>query len=125
MKLLLPLIIGSLALTGMVYTFVNNASPYVNIEQAQHSTGDRLHVAGDMIKESLNVEPRQRRVTFMLKDESGKTMPVVYTGNPPANMGEATRVVVIGKMQNGVFEAADMLIKCPSKYEAEAKKATT
>lgn len=122
LKLLLPLVIGSAAITGMVFTFVSQASPYVTVADAQAKKGDNLHLPGEMLKETLQVSARERTVKFTLRDEKGATVPVVYHGNPPANMGEATRVVVIGGMKNGVFESEKMLLKCPSKYEAEAKK---
>lgn len=122
LKLLLPLVIGSAAITGMVFTFVSKASPYVSIAEAQTNGGSSMHLPGEMLKETVVVSPRERTVKFILKDESGATVPVVYRGNAPANMGEATKVVVIGKMSRGAFEADRMLLKCPSRYEASASK---
>ena len=118
LKLILPLVIGSAAITGMVFTFVSQASPYVNIAEAKESKSDSMHLPGEMLKQTLQVSARERVVRFVLKDETGATVPVVYNGNPPANMGEATKVVVIGKMDGSAFEADRMLLKCPSRYEA-------
>lgn len=119
LKLFLPLIIGSAAVTGMVYTFVSQASPYVTVAQAQRMDGNRLHLAGDMIKGTVSVAIHDRKVRFTLRDDEGDYIPVVYHGAPPANMGTATRVVVIGGVKEGVFIANDMLLKCPSKYESK------
>lgn len=119
LKLILPLLIGSAAITGMVFTFVSQASPYVNIAEAKVSKGDSMHLPGEMLKETVQVSARERTVKFVLKDETGATVPVVFRGNPPANMGEATKVVVIGKMAGGAFEANRMLLKCPTRYEAD------
>jgi two-component system chemotaxis sensor kinase CheA len=47
----------------------------------------------------------------------------------PNNFEQADRIVVIGEMQNGIFYANDMLMKCPSKYndtdEAQFEKVNT
>ncbi|MBL8059875.1 MAG: cytochrome c maturation protein CcmE [Chthonomonas sp.] len=118
LKLILPLVLGSIAITGMVFTFVSQASPYVNIAEAKKSTNDSMHLPGEMVKSTVQVSARERIVSFVLVDETGAKVPVVYKGSPPANMGEATKVVVIGKMQGDVFEADRMLLKCPSRYEA-------
>ena len=50
LKLLLPLLIGSAAITGMVFTFVSQASPYVSVADAQEKKGDNLHLPGEMLK---------------------------------------------------------------------------
>lgn len=119
LRLVLPLVAGSLAITGMVYTFVSQSSPYVTVAQAKTMRGKNLHLPGAMQKETLHVSPREKLVTFTLKDDEGNVVPVRYSGHPPANMGQATRVVVIGGMKDGVFHSDRMLLKCPSKYEAE------
>lgn len=118
LSVLLPLAVGGVALTGMIYTFVSGASPYVTIAQAKTMSGDRLHLSGDILKETLIVKPRERKVFFDLRDEKGDVVPVVFSGPPPANMGEATKVVAIGGMKGAEFHANDMLLKCPSKYES-------
>lgn len=114
----LPLAAGALALTGMTYVFVSSSSPYVTIAQARVTSGDRLHLKGDIIKPTLITLPRERLVRFTLRDETGATTKVEFAGPPPANMGEATQVVAIGKMLGETFYASKMLLKCPSKYES-------
>jgi cytochrome c-type biogenesis protein CcmE len=118
---ILPLVVGSLALTGMVFTFVNQATPYVTVKEAQAGNTGRVHLPGEMVQESIQVASKERIVRFTLKDEKGDQIPVVYQGNAPANMGTSTKVVVIGRVEEGVFQANDMLIKCPTKYESESK----
>jgi cytochrome c-type biogenesis protein CcmE len=48
-------------------------------------------------------------------------MNVIYSGPPPSNMGEATQVVAVGGMKDGVFRAHQLNLKCPSKYEGKKK----
>lgn len=114
-------VIAAILGIGVVMTaFLINASPYVTIAEARKSQADNLHVPGDILKETLNVSITKGQVTFMIRDEKGDTIPILYKGAPPANMGEATKVVVVGGIKNDVFEARKMILKCPSKYESEA-----
>jgi cytochrome c-type biogenesis protein CcmE len=114
-------IVATLAMAGVVTAFMTNASPYVTIAQAKNSHSNRLHLAGDLDKKSVHADPVNRTLTFRLKDENGETVTVLHKGDPPANMGEATKVVAIGKMEGDKFVSDDLLVKCPSKYETDPK----
>ena len=60
---------------------------------------------------------------FSISDEeTGETMLVRYKGVKPDNFDEAYHVVAIGKYTGDAFAADKLLIKCPSKYEAEKGK---
>jgi cytochrome c-type biogenesis protein CcmE len=109
--------LASVAIGAMLMAFLKNASPYVTIAQARTTAGDNLHVVGEMDKSSLASDVRAGEVRFTMKDEEGETVAVVYHGPPPANLGEATKVVVVGGMKDGDFHARQLLLKCPSKYE--------
>jgi cytochrome c-type biogenesis protein CcmE len=104
-------------LCAIVFVFVKNSSPYVTIAQARESSSPSVHLAGDIDKSSLTVTAAA--ATFLITDEKGETTTVVFDGPPPANMGEATKVVAIGKMEGDHFAAKKLLLKCPSKYESE------
>lgn len=118
---ILSIVVATLAVTGMVIAFLSNASPYVTVAEAKVSTATDLHLAGDFDKESLTSDVRAREVRFTLVDEKGDRIPVIYSGAPISNMGEATKVVAVGKVEAGKFLAHRLLVKCPSKYEAEIK----
>lgn len=104
----------------MVMAFLGNASPYVTAQQAKSMPGENLHLAGDLMKETLFVDVRRQEVRFTLRDEKGDVVPVVFEGSPPANMGSATKIVAVGGFSEGRFEARRLLLKCPSKYKSEA-----
>lgn len=108
---------GTAALTT---AFVNNSSPYVSIKESEGRTST-VHVAGQIVPKTLKRNIMAQEVRFNLTDESGQ-MPVVYTGPPQSNLETATQVVVIGMHKDGVFQAKQMLVKCPSKYESDDKK---
>lgn len=113
--------VATLAVSGMVIAFLSNASPYVTIREAKLSTADDLHVTGGLEPGTLKNDHRNREIRFTLVDESGEKLPVIYTGESIANMEEATKIVAIGKYEEGTFKAHKLLVKCPSKYEAEKK----
>lgn len=124
------LIFGIIAIVGftslLMYNFGNSISTYVNFEQAADMRS--AHVVGtwdDSKKYGFSMESKQ--FTFHMKDKAGNVRRVIYPKTKPNNFEKADQLVVIGKMQNGVFYANEMLMKCPSKYNntdaAQFKKA--
>lgn len=116
----LTLVVCLLAIGGVVYAFFANASPYVDVAQAKASTADNLHVAGDIVKPTVRQDLKTHTMVFDITDETGR-LTVVYSGTPPQNMGDATKVVAQGRMQDGKLISDKLLVKCPSKYESEQK----
>lgn len=107
------------AAIGLATVFVNNASPYVTIKESD-GKATTVHVVGKIVPNTLKQNTLAQQVNFELSDETG-TMPVRYVGPAQSNLAAATQVVVIGTHQDGVFVAKQMLVKCPSKYESDAK----
>jgi cytochrome c-type biogenesis protein CcmE len=65
----------------------------------------------------------EQYLSFRLRDTRGEVLPVEYRGVIPGNFDQATSIVAIGHYQDGKFDAEQLLVKCPSKYQAEAEKA--
>lgn len=112
---------GVAALAIAAFVMLSNASPYVTVAQARTSKLTDMHLQGNLVKESLRVDSANALIRFTIVDDLGEKMDVVHHGLPPANMGEATRVVVVGGMKDGHFESHKLLTKCPSKYESDGK----
>ena len=57
-------------------------------------------------------------LTFVIEDETG-TLPISYYGPQPDMLVDAVEAVVVGQYDPSaqVFEAEELLMKCPSKYE--------
>ncbi len=113
------LIIGIIAIVGftslLMYNFGNSISTYVNFEQASGMEG--AHVVGTLDdSQDYGFSMETKQFSFYMEDEAGNVRRVIYPKNKPNNFEEADKLVVIGKMQNGVFYANEMLMKCPSKY---------
>ncbi|MBL8086941.1 MAG: cytochrome c maturation protein CcmE [Chthonomonas sp.] len=116
---LVSIVVGLAAAGGLTTVFVSNSSPYVTIQDASGHP-QRVHVVGKIVPDTLKRNTLAGEVRFNLKDETG-AMAVKYVGPPQPNLESATQVVVVGKLDEGVFHADQMLVKCPSKYESEAK----
>lgn len=113
------LIVGIIAIVGftslLMYNFGNSISTYVNFEEADNMQS--AHVVGtwdDSRSYGFSMETKQ--FSFYMKDEAGNVRRVIYPKSKPNNFEEADKLVVIGNMENGVFYANEMLMKCPSKY---------
>lgn len=110
-----------LIVVGLVFTvraFVENTSPYVKVRDLERHSRN-VHVALTPIQETIRFDLKTMTLTFEGKDETG-VLKVVYPKGKPNNFEAATQVVVIGDYKDGVFEARDMLVKCPSKYQGTA-----
>jgi cytochrome c-type biogenesis protein CcmE len=56
---------------------------------------------------------------FAATDTSHTRMQVVYQGPKPDLLRDEAQVVMTGQIdKNGVFQASELLLKCPTKYEA-------
>ncbi len=108
---LAAIVLGALA-------FVNTLTPYVSIAEARTS-GRTVQVHG-FLKETLGYDA-EGRFRFVLVDEKGDEMIVVYGQAKPANFEQATGFVVIGRYEAeaGIFRADQILVKCPSKYQEQ------
>lgn len=111
------LAVGGLALG--VYAFMANASPYVSAKVAAERAGESVHVAGKIDHSSSHAESGMFR--FVLVDDFGDRLTVVYRGMKPGNFDSAPTASVAGTYSNGVFIAKKITTQCPSKYESEEK----
>lgn len=90
----------------------------------QRSMRDRTVRLEGMVEEgSIENRPGTLEYRFRLS-KGGKTLPVHYTGIVPDTFREGIGVVAQGRLnQRGVFVADQVIAKCPSKYEMQAKRA--
>ena len=98
--------------------FQQSLTPYVPIAVAKEK-GKTVQEKGARIEGTENYDMTKKTFNFSIKDESGEAVQVVYNGVKPSNFERAKEIVVKGRYHNGVFMADEMLVKCPSKYEAE------
>lgn len=109
-------IIGLIIFAGINLT--KSLTPYVTLQEAKTSQSV-VQFKGSRVNGSEYYDPEKKEFVFKLIDEEGDECQVVYTGVKPANFEQATEIVAIGKYANDRFEAHQLLVKCPSKYQAE------
>ena len=97
-------------------SFKSNLTPYVSFEEAARS-GKKVQVAGGLVESSTEYLDESEELRFAMVDEEGHTLTVHYDGVKPGNFEEAVQIVAVGTYQQGVFEAEQLLVKCPSKYQ--------
>jgi len=97
-------------------SFKSNLTPYVSFDEAM-KTASRVQVAGALVEDSSDYIDADQELHFVIYDEAGVEMAVRYSGVKPANFEEATQIVAVGSWRGGVFNAEQLLVKCPSKYQ--------
>ena len=107
-----------------VTSFRKSVTPYISFAEARRSEG-LVQVNGTLADKQYVLKQSEQYLSFRLKDAQGEILPVEYRGIVPGNFDQATSVVAIGRYQGGRFEAEQLLVKCPSKYQAEAEKGKT
>lgn len=104
----------------MIFLFTQtNISYEANFEKVMAST-KTIKATGSWVKEkNYEVDKQKNRLTFFMKDKSGKEMKVIFAGTIPNNFESSISLVVTGKYKDGCFHASDILTKCPSKYQEQ------
>jgi cytochrome c-type biogenesis protein CcmE len=99
---------------------------YSSYSTFKKADGDRdVKVAVALaLEEEIYYEPMEdpNLFSFYAIDEDGEKMKVFYAGAKPQDFERSESIVLTGKVSEGVFEASDMLLKCPSKYTDEEIK---
>jgi len=110
---------GVLVVAFLAYgttSFKSNLTPYVSFDEASATAG-KVQVAGGLVENSTKYVDAEEELQFAMVDDDGNTMHVHYKGVKPGNFEEAIQIVAIGSYESGVFEAEQLLVKCPSKYQ--------
>lgn len=130
MKKHLGTIIAFVLLAGGVVLIIlsstNSGAYSLNINEVlkNRSTlkGHELRVSGTVVRGSLSEGSTAFDHTFEIADENGRTIRVTYHGALPDPFAEGRHVIVQGILQdNGVVEASQLIVKCPSKYVEKGK----
>lgn len=100
-------------------SFTKSMTSYVSFAEAQKRP-QRVQVMGAIDHEKVAWDVDRKLLSFPITDTAGVTMLVRYTGTMPGNFGQATHAVCVGKFNDQAFEAEQLLIKCPSKYQGES-----
>jgi cytochrome c-type biogenesis protein CcmE len=102
-------------------SFQSNTVYYITLQEfnAQKAkfTGQVVRINGPLDQSSIQVDQKNLVLNFNMKD-GNIVQPVVYRGVIPDTLTSGESVVAEGKLDaQGVFQASNLLVKCPSKYE--------
>jgi len=121
LKIVLALLLLGVSVAFGLTSFKKSMTLYISFEQAKRSCG-LVQVNGKLADKNYVVKRDQQYLEFGLKDSQGEVMKVEYRGVIPGNFDQAISIVAIGRYAGNHFEAEQLLVKCPSKYQAEAEK---
>ncbi len=121
-KFLLGGIVAAAVIGALIFTsFSGSTSEYLTVAEIKALGPDQTRdsrVTGAIVPDSVNWSTRDLHLTFEIEDETGD-LAISYHGPQPDMLVDAVEAVVVGRYDqaNQVFEAEELLMKCPSKYE--------
>lgn len=107
---------------GAIISTVYQADTYASFAQARQQPGRDFHIIGQLVRE----QPVEEKIvdntllmTFYMTDQEGEATQVHYLGAKPQDFEKSDQVVLVGRYHEETFVATSLLLKCPSKYDAE------
>lgn len=123
--------VGLVVVAAMVFlavsSFQDNSMYYLTVPELKAQARNdgvaffdkMVRVSGPLHKQSIDWNAKAMTLKFHI-NEGGDMFPVVFVGPIPDTLENGETVVVEGKYtREGVFNASNILVKCPSKYEPE------
>ncbi len=115
------LLIGGIAILAFLiagyFALDESTIEYGTIQQARE-TGKVMQITGQWVKEQgYRYVASVDQFYFVLRDDQGDEIPVVYQGAKPNNFELSNSIVVRGRILGDTLRATAILTKCPSKYE--------
>jgi cytochrome c-type biogenesis protein CcmE len=120
------------AAVAIIMSTASDASTYVDFKEAARVAKEnpqaKVHVVGMLKKDAqgrivgMHYDPvvDANRLEFLMVDSLGTEARVIYNQPKPQDMDKSEKVVIVGNMQGDVFRCDKVLLKCPSKYNAQA-----
>lgn len=114
------LAIGILAIAiGILITASKDVTTYANFSQAANS-GGKVKLVGQLVKDRpVEYDPEKNAdfLAFWVRDDAGEIRRVELNAAKPQDFERSESIVLTGEMKGETFAAAEMLLKCPSKYK--------
>lgn len=121
---ILGLIAIAIAIAALI-TIAGDASTYTDFATSIEQSNSNHQIVGTLRADQpivYNPEEDANSFSFYMKDKKGMTQKVVCLQEKPQDFERSEEIVLTGKMQDGVFVAHHIQLKCPSKYQDEAIK---
>ena len=117
-KFIVGILIIAIFIVFAAINLSKSLTPYVSLTEAKKS-GTTVQVKGQRVPGSEFFDVENKIFQFTMVDDGGEKFDVIYHGVKPANLEQAEEIVVIGRYAQNRFEAEQLLVKCPSKYQEE------
>ncbi|MFW6351671.1 MAG: cytochrome c maturation protein CcmE [Bacteroidota bacterium] len=111
------------AVIGTVY----EGETYASFTKAKENPGKKYHIIGELNTARPMEEKVQSKAlyfTFYMFDDEKNESKVLYMGAKPQGFEKLDQIVLIGSYNGELFAASDLLMKCPSKYNADEFEST-
>src|SRR5215471_19708279 len=108
---------------AVLISFMGDVTIYDTIAAAKQKPGKAVTLIAKVDKRApMEYDPvkNPNYLSFTALDTLGNSIKVIYHNTKPTDMEKSERLVLKGKVENGVFECKDILLKCPSKYKDDA-----
>lgn len=105
----------------LLTTAAEDLSTYSTFAEATDH-GGRVKVAGQLAKDmdmEYDALKDPNYFSFYVRDNNQVAQKVVLLQPKPQDFELSEQIVLTGRMQEDVFVATDVLLKCPSKYKDE------
>ncbi len=113
----LVLIVAGIA---VFFNISKDVSTYASFKDA--ASGDKVKIVGQLAKDKPMVYDPENNpdiFSFYMVDSDDVEKQVILLQPKPQDFEMSEQIVVTGKMNEDVFTASDILMKCPSKYKDE------
>jgi cytochrome c-type biogenesis protein CcmE len=103
-------------------------SRYEDFESAYAKEGKEFTVVGVLNKEKgieYNPTIDPNKFSMFVLDSKNIEKKVVVLKAKPRDIEKSEKIVITGMMHGDVFEATDILLKCPSKYKNREQQANS
>jgi len=112
----------ALAIFYLIFTATQSTASYFLTVEELFDKGSVIYdrnvrVSGKVVGDSVDFNSRDLVLRFEVAGESGETLPVVFNGPKPDQMRHEAEAIVEGKFDGSQFNAQEVLLKCPSRYE--------
>lgn len=115
-------VVIALAIVYLIFTATQSTASYFLTVEELFDKGSAIYdrnvrVSGKVVGDSVDFNSRDLVLRFDVVGESGETLPVVFNGPKPDQMRHEAEAIVEGKFDGSQFNAQELLLKCPSRYE--------
>ncbi|MDY6865227.1 MAG: cytochrome c maturation protein CcmE [Halobacteriota archaeon] len=119
-QVIVGVVIIAISLIAAIYSLQDSVTPYSTVSdivgKGDNMIGKRFHVNGTVVNDTIDWSQEDMLLKFKLTDNVSM-MDVEYSRPAPNNFEDGRMVVVEGMYnEDRVFEAREILVKCPSKY---------